>query len=276
LQFFLTLYDYLNSVTSTPGKLDRSLQDVAEDVLDNSEGTIFDREKTALVNLADRSEDLIVRHCVREIVGDLKPFFAKCVPPHLSPPFLTDRPLRRRRDPERDEHSDDYSLSPELIAPLSLLSSLLSNLVQSFPISTSVSLYRRISTLLSQALFDRLLTHGKWSETGAHHFQYDLENGFFVAGREAGIPQNRLARGWDVARGGATILALPAQASQQGSYLPGGEWTFSKVMQVAFDDGEEEGEGTRFGEMMDDLGVGEALSKEQVKQLLRRRPECWR
>ncbi|BGP19054.1 hypothetical protein JCM10213v2_007137 [Rhodosporidiobolus nylandii] len=256
--FFLTLYDYLNASASTAGKLDRALQDSAGDVLDNSEGTIFDREKKAFENLADRSEDLIVRHCAREVVGELKPYFG------------------RRWDSPPEDDSPDRSLTPELISPLSLLSSLLTNLVQSLPPSTSTSLYRRIASAISETLYERLLsTHG-WTETGAHQFQYDLDHGFFVAGREAGIPRNRLTRGWDVARGGATILALPAQASQQGSYLPGGEWTFSKVMQVAFDDAEQEGEGSKFSEMMDDLGVGEALSKEDVKVLLRKRPECWR
>ncbi|GAA5884946.1 hypothetical protein JCM6882_007164 [Rhodosporidiobolus microsporus] len=256
--FFLTLFDYLNSASATPGKLDRALQHNADDVLDNSEGTIFDREKNVLVNLAERSEDLIVRHCAREVAGELKPYYGK------------------RWDVSPEDDSPDRSLSPELIAPLSLLSSLLSTLVKSFPASTSTALYRRIASSLSQTLYDRLLSSHGWTEAGAHQFQYDLENGFFVAGREAGIPRNRLTRGWDVARGGATILALPAQASQQGGYLPGGEWTFSRVMQVAFDDAEEEGEGTRFGEMMDDLSVGEALSKDEVKQLLRKRPECWR
>ncbi|GAA5831097.1 hypothetical protein JCM11251_005141 [Rhodosporidiobolus azoricus] len=256
--FFLTLFDYLNSAASTPGKLDRSLQSAADDVLDNSEGTIFDRVSKVFESLAERSEDLIVRQCAKEVAGALKPYYGK------------------RWDVPHEEDSSDRSLSPELIAPLSLLSSLLSTLLQSFPASTSIALYRRIASSLSQTLYYSLLsTHG-WTESGAHQFQYDLEHGFFAAGREAGIPRNRLTRGWDVAKGAATILALPAQASQQGGYLPGGEWTLSRVMQVAFDDAEAEGEGTRFGEMMDDLSVGEALSKDEVKQLLGKRPECWR
>jgi len=94
------------------------------------------------------------------------------------------------------------------------------------------------------------------------------------------MPPRGLQRGWDVARGGATVLALPAMASQQGGYAPSGEWTFSKVMQVVFDDesagAAEQEEGGRFAEVMDDLGVGEALSRSEVQQLMRRRPECWR
>ncbi|BGP37330.1 hypothetical protein JCM10449v2_001235 [Rhodotorula kratochvilovae] len=258
--FFLTLYEYLSSANSTAGKLDHALQDAAEDVLDNSEGTIFDRERKAFEALAERSEELIVRHSVREVVGELKPYFSK----------------RWDVPPDAEDDSHDLSLSPELIAPLSLLQSLLSTIVQSFPPAALTTLYRRIASHLSQALFDRLLVSHGWTESSAQQLQYDLQHGFLVAAREAGLPTRGLQRGWDVARGGAAILALPAQASQQGGYNPAGEWTFSRVMQLAFDEAETPEEGGRWSEMMDDLGVGEALSKAEVQQLMRRRPECWR
>ncbi|KAL7344118.1 RINT-1 family protein [Rhodotorula toruloides] len=243
--FFLTLYDYLSSSVSTPGKLDRTLQDAADDVLDNSEGTVFDREHKVFENLADRSEELIVRHCAREVSNELKPYYLK------------------RWEEIAEEDATERSLSPELIAPLSLLSSLLSTLVQSFPPATRTSLYRRIAALVSQSLYDRLLVSHGWTESSAQQLQYDLENGFLVAAKEAGLPQRGIMRGWEVARGGATVLALPSQASQQGGYVPGGDWTFSRVMQVAFDDSVTEEEGGKFAEMMDDLGVGEALTKSE-------------
>lgn len=182
----------------------------------------------------------------------------------------------RRWEEIAEEDATERSLSPELIAPLSLLSSLLSTLVQSFPPATRTSLYRRIAALVSQSLYDRLLVSHGWTESSAQQLQYDLENGFLVAAKEAGLPQRGIMRGWEVARGGATVLALPSQASQQGGYVPGGDWTFSRVMQVAFDDSVTEEEGGKFAEMMDDLGVGEALTKSEVQSLLRRRPECWR
>jgi len=187
-------------------------------------------------------------------------------------------PLRRWDVAPGEDDSTDLSLSPELISPLSLLSSILSTLVQSFPPAMRTTLYRRIAAGLAQALFDRLLVSHGWTESSAQQLQYDLQHGFLVAAREAGLPQRGLQRGWDVARAGATILALPALASQQGGYTPGGEWTFSKVMQVVFDDDSDAhgDEGSRFAEVMDDLGVGEALSRSEVQQLMRRRPECWR
>ncbi|GAA5979575.1 hypothetical protein JCM10908_002971 [Rhodotorula pacifica] len=263
--FFLTLYEYLSTVLSTPGRLDDDLQEAAEDVLDNSEGTVFDRERTTFENLAERSEELIVRHAAREVINELKAYFG-----------------RRWDVPADEDDSSDRSLSPELIAPLSLFSSLLATIVQSFPQATRTTLYRRIAALVSQALYDRLLASHGWTETAAHQFQYDVENGFLVAAREAGIPERGLQRGWEVARGGGIILSLPAQASQQGGYVPGGELTFSQVMSVVFDDdsvrtaGGDEDEDTPFGSLMAELGIGEGLTRSEVQQLMRRRPECWR
>jgi hypothetical protein len=76
-QFFLTLYEYLSTALSTPGRLDDDLQEAAEDVLDNSEGTVFDRERSTFENLAERSEELIVRHAAREVINELKPYFSR-------------------------------------------------------------------------------------------------------------------------------------------------------------------------------------------------------
>lgn len=81
--------------------------------------------------------------------------------------------------------------------------------------------------------------------------------------------------------GGAKIMALPATTSSSGfggEDVAGGEGqlTFSRVMQLAFDDSVPEGEGTQFNVAMEQLGVGEVLGKVEVQQVMRRRPECWR
>jgi len=78
-QFFLHLFSYLETAVAQ-GKIDDPEHNtLAEDILDNSDGTLFDREKKVYEDLADRSEDLIVRHCTREIVAGLKPYFGKYV-----------------------------------------------------------------------------------------------------------------------------------------------------------------------------------------------------
>ncbi|GAA6059630.1 hypothetical protein JCM10212_004133 [Sporobolomyces blumeae] len=261
--FFLQLYSYLESALADGRIEDPDHQALAEEVLDNSDGTLFDREKKSFEDLADRSEDLIVRHCTREVVGELKPYFG------------------RRFDIADDEGDpNDLSLTQELLAPLSLLSSLLKALVEAYPPSTLSQLYRRIAQSLSRALLERLYVSHSWTEAGARQLEYDLAHGFLVAAREAGVGARSIARGWEVALGGAQVLALPTQASQQGNYNPGGEWTFPRVMKVAWDEEEDDGDDGEdegaFSKMMEDLGVGEALSRSEVRSLLRRRPECWR
>lgn len=71
-QFFLSLYDYLTSNT-TP----EELAPLAQALLPETEGTLFDRELKEYERLADRAEELIVRHCVREVLGDLKTYLGR-------------------------------------------------------------------------------------------------------------------------------------------------------------------------------------------------------
>ncbi|GAA5871149.1 hypothetical protein JCM16303_001706 [Sporobolomyces ruberrimus] len=261
--YFLHLYEYLE-VALAQGKIDDPEHNtLAEEVIDNSDGTLFDREKKTFEDLADRSEDLIVRHCTREVVGELKPYFGK----------RFDRPSPL--DSDSNELPQDPSLSPELVSPLSLLSSLLKTLVDSYPSTTLTSLYRRISQSISRVLFDRLYVSHNWTEEGARQILHDVEHGFLAAGREAGIPQRGLRRGWEVALGGAKVLGLPAIQRQQSNYEPGGDWTFAKVMKVVWDGGDDERE-EEYSRMMEDIGVGEVLERTEVKALLRKRPECWR
>lgn len=72
LQFFLSLYDYLTHHT-TP----EELVPLSQALLPETEGTLFDRELKEYERLADRAEELIVRHCVREVLGDLKTYLGR-------------------------------------------------------------------------------------------------------------------------------------------------------------------------------------------------------
>ncbi|GAA5963767.1 hypothetical protein JCM3765_006844 [Sporobolomyces pararoseus] len=282
--FFLHLYQYLETLISTTRNNnddddndddEGTIRDLVEEVLDNSDGTLFDREKKTFQDLADRSEELIVRHCTREVLNELKPYLTKRFDISES-----------EEEEEEDQVSvdSDLTLSPELVKPLSLLSSLLSVLVNSYPPTTLQSIYRRISQSLSKLLFERLyLSQPKWTEKSSKQLKYDLENGFLVAGREAGVGVRGLKRGWEVGLGGQKLLGLPSsKKSEDNDYDPKNQWIFSKVMQITWDndqDGDQEGGGGggEFGKMLEDLGIGEQVfTKSQVKSLLRKRPECWR
>jgi hypothetical protein len=172
-----------------------------------------------------------------------------------------------RSDEEKEE---DTTLTPDLIAPLSLLAALLKSLTSSLPIALSTTLYRRIATGLSVGLYDRLLVNRAWSEDAARQLIFDLEHGFLQAGREAGV-QRGVGRGWEIMVEGAKVMAIPSSSTTSS-----GGVSFSKVMQSAWDDSTGEGEGSKFADLMTEVGVGETLSKREVQAIMRRRPECWR
>ncbi|GAA5982642.1 hypothetical protein JCM5350_002133 [Sporobolomyces pararoseus] len=289
--FYLHLYEYLQtSISQDNDKLSDTdtdseyYRELVEEVLDNSDGTLFDREKKNFQDLADRSEELIVRHCTREVLNELKPYLTKRFD-KSSDSYSEEGPLDA-------SEAEELSLSPELVKPLSLLSSLLSVLVNSYPPTTLQSIYRRISQSLSKLLFERLyLSQPRWTEQSSKQLKYDLEQGFLMAGKEAGVGNRGLKRGWEIGLGGAKLLGLPSKKKEENDYDPKNQWIFSKVMKVTWDynddddddngndrNGEEiEREGGEFGKMMEDLGIGEQVfTKSQVKSLLRKRPECWR
>ena len=82
-----------------------------------------------------------------------------------------------------------------------------------------------------------------------------------------------MERGWELLAGAAVIISLPASTSEGKK----GEISFSKVMQLAFDDSVGVGEGSAWNEMLEGLGIDEEkLGKKEVQSVLRRRPECWR
>ena len=268
------------------------LREAAEDVLEESEGTLFDRERKTFETLADRSEDLIVRHVVREVLAELKPYLARSVACPLSPNPLTPCPhppnlpdtdsscLTRRWDfpaPSPGPDDGDLTLTSVLSAPLSLLTSLLHTLVDAFPASLATTLYRRVSVSLSTTLYERLLINRPWSEAGAHQLNYDIEHGFLQARREAGVRRG-VGKGWELLVGAGIVMALPAHTGEQGTGqgMGQGQVGFAKVMRMAWDDAVPEGEGTEWSRVMDGLGVGEVVGKVEVQQIMRRRPECWR
>jgi len=149
---------------------------------------------------------------------------------------------------------------------------MLSTLTSSFPPTAATALYRRTATALSTTLYDRLLVHRAWSEAGAQQLAFDLEHGFLQAAREAKVPRG-VGRGWELLRGAATVLALPAGEAAEAAE---GGVSFARVMRMAWDDVAPEGEGSEWGRVLEGLGVGEVVGKAQARQVMRKRPECWR
>lgn len=74
MQYFLGLYEYLSTA-----EVPHELQQAATEVLQDSDGTLFDRERKRFEQLADRAEELIVRHVARETLAEMKTYLARSV-----------------------------------------------------------------------------------------------------------------------------------------------------------------------------------------------------
>ena len=268
LQFFLVLHQYLQT-NAVPQEFRESAQSLIK-----KEGTIFDGPRKVFEGLALRADELIVRHVVREVLGEMKTYLARSV--------LLPFPIRRPSDMLHARNSrwefaapppdEELVLTPDLLSPLSLFTTLLTALVTSLPPSLATALYRRIASALSVALYDRLITNRTWSEAAGQQFAYDFDQGFLAVGRTARI-QRGVERGWELLKGAAVVISLPASTSEGNK----GEISFSKVMQLAFDDSVDVGEGSVWSEMLEGLQIDEErMGKKEVQSVLRRRPECWR
>lgn len=77
IQFFLALWEYLkNPSTSIPVEL----RPEAEKLLAASGGSLFDGVRVEFEGLAERADELVVRHVVREVLGELKSYLGRYVP----------------------------------------------------------------------------------------------------------------------------------------------------------------------------------------------------
>jgi RINT-1 / TIP-1 family len=169
------------------------------------------------------------------------------------------------------DDDENMSLSTELPGPLSLYSTLLSCLRDSLPPILVVPLYREISGSIERFVIDRVVVSRTFSERGGKQFLFDVEYGWMEAAREGGglrRPESGMRKLLDA----GALLALPAgpTASKAGTTMGP---SFATVMRLAWDD-EGDGEG-RLAEVLEGARVL-AMTRDEVKRVLRRRPECWR
>jgi hypothetical protein len=126
---------------------------------------------------------------------------------------------------------------------------------------------------------DRVALSRSFSEDGGRQFMFDVKYGWQEAAREAGIrrPETGTRRLLNM----GALLALPAGAAAASQQQQGNgqdveirqTTNFSTVMRLAWD---ESAEGTRqLAEVLERVGV-EGMTRDEVKRVLRRRPECWR
>ena len=107
-----------------------------------------------------------------------------------------------------------------------------------------------------------------WSENGGQQFLLDVQSGWLTAAKgslsgKVRRPENGLSRLLAAAR----LVSLPANASSPF----GDRLTIWKVVQVTWDDTND----AAYFETLDKIGIKDELKRDEVKAIIRKRPECW-
>lgn len=271
LQFFLDLWQDIRETATKDSAVRQKCKTLLEytpggNAARYGEAGLFDSYISAYHNLSECISDLIVKHVVRETSSELKVYLGKRWDETTFPaPPITD-------DEASATSTWPSEISTELVSPVTVFSALLSSLALSLPPLPLNKLYRQFTSQLQGALLARSVFPKIWSERGGLQFRYDVEHGWLAAARDASKgkirkPENGLRRLLDA----GLIVSLPASTSIRTA-SNGEIITIAKVVQLAWDDTND----AAFNEILMKLGVRELIGRKDVKNILKKRPECWR
>lgn len=162
-------------------------------------------------------------------------------------------------------------MSSDLAASLNAFAALLSVMAQSLAPVMLSDLYRQIVGQLGDHLVNRAILSKVWSERSSLQFAYDVEYGWLPAAsrglsgriRRPDIPFRRLV---DASR----LLSVPSgvrQGSDNSQTV-----TMSHMVRVTWDDNAQDA----YADALQRLNVKSVTDRQEVKAILRKRPECWR
>ena len=228
-------------------KTNEDAENVLED-LGSSAVAFFETEAKQFGTLATRTDEVIVKHVVREVTGELKAY------------------MNKRWDGEAvAEDETGTGLSSELLSALALYSALLGSLVMSLPPSLLAPLQRRIGQALAAYIEPRIATSRVFSQAGGQQILRDVEQGWIAAARDAGVTRAPEVA-WAHLHDAALLLALPAGTTSGIS--------ISKAMQAAWDT--DLGSDIRLAKVLEQMGVTAMTERKEVQAVLRKRPEVWK
>ena len=164
------------------------------------------------------------------------------------------------------EASGSDGISSDLLSAITVFSALMSALSASLPAIMVNRLYRAVTVPLQEVLLTRGVLPKVWSEKGGKQFLLDVEYGWITAVREATFvkikrPENGLRRLLDAAK----LVSLPTASGGENIAI-------SKVVQAVWDDKDN----VTLEETLSKIGVKEITGRQELKAILRKRPECWR
>lgn len=265
---------------------------------DASDGTLFDEVIALFDKTSARIVHLLAAHMSKELLAAMKPY-SKIRRWGQKDPLAVEQ--ESADDADQIEKISDVAISPELYAPLSHLSSCLSYLASNLPSRTYATVYRLLARDLEDFFFKVVISaqgpvsagmsgsgfgKGVLSVEGGTQFAIDMIEGTWrtISGA-SGIANSRTfiahpESAFRKVRDVCILLSLPSTTGTGNvenqaivtRYLQTSPQPIHQVVTVVFDSDKNDME---VKEYLEGLGVY-TTSREQAKELLRRRTECWR
>ncbi|KAI8444694.1 TIP-1 family-domain-containing protein [Phakopsora pachyrhizi] len=291
--FYVELYEDLKSTRIDNRK--SSKVDVNESLKSRIFETLNFKERFEGFSL--KAEQLIVVQVAQEVLTDLKP-------------YLSMRwdivPTGADTEKETQSYSFGTSITPALVTTISIWRSsivLLRNYLKS-TLNFKKVLKRICSEIQTEYLNNLILSTYTINTTsisssgasnslknlicsitqaGAEQLKYDFENTFLAfdgtRSSETRIIEESVTRNFQKTIDCLRLLSLKSSSStvSEEDMLRGGEGVgdplicFEKVVKIFFDNDEK-----RMGLIRETIGISETLGNEEVRRVLKRRPECWK
>lgn len=240
--FFLELWTEINERSALRAKVDAhpSLPTTTHaQTSDQVEGTLFDELVGQYTSIANRAEEMTIRHVSSEVELELKGYFAK------------------QWESTDDEGQDSIGIPATLVSPLTTLSTHLSLLVKTLPSSTSASLYRRIASSLATHILQRSVLHfGRGRMTPSRGATFAYEAHLWLEASQMAMPNRRVEAPWQRLLDGAKLVSI-----REGD-------EFENAKRAIWNGGEEE-----CGNFAEALGI-RSLSRKEMQDALRARSDC--
>ncbi|KAG5648249.1 hypothetical protein DXG03_006207 [Asterophora parasitica] len=244
--FFVELWTEINqnSELRSQARASSLLPDPQAESAEIPSDSLFDELISRYERLVSRAEAMVVQQICGEIESTLKPHFLVTSP-----------------NPNAD-HGDDIALSQTLLPPIALLSSHLTFLAATMSQTTLATLYRRITSRLSEHILQRQILY---------RGNFDLREGRSIRAEcELWVETCRIALGGGL-NGGRARVEVPWTKLLQAASLASAEGdVWAAIVEVTF--------GTQSNEEWEqamEQAVGSIeLAREEVARTLRRRDDC--
>ncbi|CAO3570497.1 unnamed protein product [Mortierella alpina] len=283
--FFLEMYKEISERTQkiinplNSENEDSEPEDMASRTRLDENGTIFDESVKGFGSLSKRIQELIVRNITKDVFGSMKSYVSLRSWPQIEISAM-DPQSPGLQDPPVSHHDHEGDVSPELYQPLTILTHSLDFLAATMPVRQFPTLYRQVAMEMQDFMWQKIIMKNSFSELGGLQFARDVRVGLWGASRRwIKKPENYHRK----LRDASILLSLqsakanspPAMISfDQDSSKDKGHTTrtLAQIMAVLFD---EDLEVATVKRRLEEIGVLH-LGINEVKDVIRRRVECWR